>query len=516
MRSTGEVLWLFVLALVVRGVAAWANPAILPDSVSLLRGADRLRGEGLGAVSSLREHPLLPWLVSHLPADLDAETAATAICVLAGAIAVWPLHVIARRACGRHAATAAGILYAALPKAVGVASVPLASALLLPLFLSGLSLACVASLPSSSLRRWLRLAGAGALCGLAYLCRPEGLIAAGGAAIAASALAQRGRKLVAGGVVALAFVAVAAPYVTHLSEGADRVVVTPKKDLSRFVGLAPAPAESASRPAGEEEPSVVRESASAIEGALTAPLFVLALAGAFLPTRWRRRGAAGARGALLVTAAAFVAALLRLRSGWDYGGARHVLAGCLLLLPFAGEGFVFVGVFITRAVARRRLAVVLASFVAIPMAVKTILRPEGESMADARALGELLGEMQRARSREELVVASFKEPVVAWYAERTLGPAARARDLPLWGRFRQPSRAAERPGAADALRAELAATLRREGARWLVIDLFEEPDERDPLPSGRELADALVDDGVLATPCVAAGSSLAAFAVRRE
>jgi len=400
----------------------------------------------------------VPWLVARTPAAWDAETAATALSVLAGALAVWPLHVLARRACGRHAATAACIVYAALPKAIGVASVPLTSTILIPLFLSGISLAVSAGLPSTNRRRVVRLVSAGLVCGLAYLCRPEGLVAAAFAVVVAAALAWRGRRWVSAGIVAAAFVVVAAPYAIALSHHAGHLVLSPKKDVARFVGATDAPQDATDATPGN---GAVSDTLSALDGALTAPVIALVLVGLVLPGRWRHRRSFVPRGLLVGGAVFCLLLVLRLNVGWGYGGAKHVLPGALLLLPFAGEAFLFLGVFISRIRARRRLAVVLASFLAIPLTVHSLLRPVGEGEADARHLGEAIAAAAQATGTSRVVVASFREPIVAYYADRSLREkGGSARDVALWGRFGK----LLGPGDTDTLRAQMASELRTEGA----------------------------------------------------
>jgi hypothetical protein len=505
-RSRHEVVWLFLIALAIRAAAAWTNPAILNDSVSLLRSASRFASDGLKAALGIADHPLAPWIVSLAPRSIDTETAAIGLSVLAGAAAVWPLHVLTRRACGRHAATATCILYAGLPKAIGVASVPLTTTVLLPLFLSGLSLAVAAGLASSPRRRIVRLVSAGLICGLAYLCRPEGLVAAAGAVVAAGALARRGRRWTSAAIVAVAFLLVAAPYAASLSRQAGHLVLSPKKDVARFVGTEQAPADSAA----PSERGAVADTLSAMDGALTAPIIALIVVGVVLASRWRHRHAFAPRVLLLAGAVVSILLVLRLRTGWGYGGAKHVLPGALLLLPFAGEALLFVGVFIRRAMARRRLAVVLACFLATALTVRTLLRPIGEDQADARRLGEAIAASAKTAGKRELVVATFAEPLVAYYADRSLRTGGgTARDVPLWGRYR----ALLGPGGTDELRAAMAATLRAEGAQWIVLDLFRgaTPDAEAP---GRTLAAKLEKDGVAGAPVIAAASPLTAFPVR--
>jgi hypothetical protein len=535
-RAGAEVVWLILLAAAVRALAAWTSPTILNDGVRLLETAARVR-DGASAALAGPDHPLTPWLIALCPSGWDLERFATALCVFAGALAVWPLHVLVRTASGRHAATAACIVYAALPKAVGVAGSPMTSAVFLPLFLSGISLAVVSAAPVTRpleaprhrlphwwrawtmplfqyrrrhrgrVRRTIRLLGAGVLCGLAYLCRPEGLVAAAGALLVAFFIARPGRRLVAAAFVALAFVVVAAPYATALSRDAGRLVLSPKKDVVVFVGAADT--ASPARDAGQ----AFADAGNDLQAALTAPIFILVLVGIFSPRRWRDRRSRIPRIWLLLTAGAFLAAVVRLRTGWGYGGARHALPAAMLLLPFAGEGLLFVGSFISKVVARRRLAVVLASYYAIPCAVNAVMRPEGADLAEARRLGEAVAEDAKARGRKEVVIATFGKPLVAYYADKVLRPdGGRATDLRLWRDFRG---LLEHPEAADR-RAELAKRLRDERASFLVLDLFRAT--KTPAGGaeirGRELERLLAEDGAVGGRPVCPGGALAAFPVK--
>ncbi len=506
-----ELTWLVLLAFLVRAIAAVANPTIVNDSVRVLASAAAVRDGGLGAATGLPEHPLLPVLiawVTRLAGD-PMETVATAICVIAGSLAVWPLHVLSRRACGRHAATGACVLYAALPKAVGVSTVPLTSALLLPLFLGALALVAAAGAPAPTWRRNVRLVGAGVLGGLAYLARPEGLVAAVAAVLAASTQGRPRRRLAAGAMVAGAFVAVSLPYVIALSSDAGRLVLSPKKDVAVFADLGRPATVPGADPASFA--TALRETGSAIEGALTVPGLLLLALGAFPVVRWRHRHSRHPRVVLLATAAVLVAMVVRLAMGWGYASSRHVLPAAVVLLPFCGEGLLFLAGFLRRVSSRRRLVLALASCAAIPLAVRSVLRPEGERHVSERALGEAIAAQHPDGA---LTIASFARPLVAYYAGRDL--AARgmsARDVGLWGRFR-PLLAAE--VGLEGRRRELAAHLRTKGAQWLVLDLFEtgETREGELVRPERVLAEHLTRDGVLGTPVVSPGTELVAFPVR--
>ncbi len=235
MRAATETRSLVVLAIATRLLAAWSSPALPNDSVSLLRGARRVLVEGPAALLDLPHHPLPVALFALGGATGALEPVATVLVAVASALAVVPLHSLARRACGRHAATAACILYVALPKAVAVGAVPLEEGIFMPLFLGSLALAAGARDAGPRITR--RLLGAGLLAGLAYLARPEGLVAVP-AALAAAALDGRPGRWKRAGLVAAGFVLVAIPYVGSLSAHRGAPTLSPKKDVARFIGAA--------------------------------------------------------------------------------------------------------------------------------------------------------------------------------------------------------------------------------------------------------------------------------------
>ena len=159
----------------------------------------------------------------------------------------------------------------------------------------------------------------------------------------------------------------------------------------------------------------------------------------------------------------------------------------------------------------------LAAFVAIPCAAKAILRPEGADQADARALGEAIAAGAKSAGQTSVVVASFREPLVAYYADRALRPnGGSATDVRLWGPYRALLAAETDDAEQSRLSAELATTVRSQRAQWLVIDLFRSVTTQSgqEVVTGRLLAERLVRDGVLTVPVTAAGSQLAAFPVK--
>lgn len=514
LRGRAESAWLFLLALIVRGLTAWQAPAIERDGVDLLAAARQLADVGWTGVGDIHHHPLPPALIALLSRFVEAEVGAIALGVVVGSAAVLPLHTLTRRACGRHAALAGGLLYACLPKVVHVASTPLAEGVFVFLMLAALSHAFAALTRSTLWGGLLQSGVAGLFAAAAYLARPEGLVIAGlaGCATLIGAGQRLPRRLASAGALAVGFLVPASIYVAELSAASPAALaLSPKKDLGRFVGATTTPLQ-------EEGGSVALGDAlagtfEALGQTLAWVGLALALLGALAGHRWRLQRSRRVRWLLLGGALLFLGLVLRLQVGWGYGGARHALSAALLLLPFAGEGVVVLGAFIRRVTSRRRFAFVLTWLIVLPLAVRAVLRPPGESGAEAGDLGRRLAET--AASDETLVVASFGEPRVAHYAGRALGEPDRARDLRLVGRFGRS--VLERGGSWEGSRLELATALRDEGADYLVLDVFRERGT----PTGRrrlqyELAERLLADGVLELPVVAAGGRLAAFPVRRS
>ncbi len=518
MRSRYEWRWLIVFCAAVRLLAMLASPAVLNDSVSLLRAAARMTDEGPGILLRIPHHPLPVALFSLVGRFVDPLVAASVLCAVGSAIAVWPLHALARRACGRHAALATCLLYAVLPKAVEVGAVPLAEGIALPFFLGALALAAGARDASRGVTI-RRLVGAGSLAGLAFLCRPEALIAFP-AALAAAALDGREGKARRAGLVAAGFLVLALPYVALLSQERGRLTLSPKKDVVRFIGAAAPVRDAVSGPAvaAPEPPpeahsgglmNVARGTAGALESALTVPLILLVVLGAVPPRRWRRRRARRPRLLIGCTALVLIALVARLHAGWGYGGGRHTIAAAVLLLPFAGEGLAVLGSIFPRVTTRRRFLIVTSAVLAMPLAATAVLRPPGEGGVGERRLGEALGREieRRAGPGTHAVIASSAEPLVAFYADRVLARGGgSADDLPLWGRFLRPlTRGAALDDVVVAVRKELA----RGDADWLVLDVL---DDEGPDVA---LLRALRERGAVAESTIAAGSELAAIEVIR-
>lgn len=512
LRGRAEALWLLFTALLVRAATAWLDPALLRDGVDLLSAARRLGADGWAAVTEIHHHPLPPALIAWASRWWEPDLAATAIGVICGSLAVLPLHTLTRRTCGRHAALAAGLLYACLPRMAHVSSTPLAEGVFVWATAAALSLGVAAA--GRPRAHWATLfgIGAGLFAAAAYLSRPEGLFIGALVCLAplTSARSRLGRRWWLVAVVALSFALPSAAYVHQLSSGAEAaVVLSPKKDLARFAGARSTPLEA--REGGVPVTEALASTGEALGEALSWVGLALAVLGLIAFRRWRNSRCRTTRLLLLAGTAGFLALLLRLRVGWGYGGARHALSAALLLLPFAGEGVLVLGGYIRRVTSRRRFGFVVTALLVMPLAARAVLRPPGESGAPARALGERLAEV--ARLDEPLVIASFGEPRIAHYAARERDDR-RATDVRLVGRFRRSVLLVG--GADDEARAALAEALRAEEVDYLVLDPYREHRDLPGSPRmGQELAERLLADGVLRLPVVAAGGRIVAYPVVR-
>ena len=167
----------------------------------------------------------------------DAERAAVAVSVAAGALAVGALYLLLRAAFDRRVAAIGAFLLAVHPSALELTDLQ-SDALYLALFLASAALLWRAYAAASA-----RLAfAAGLVAGFAYLTRPEGLgTLVVGVALCALEVARRHWSVsqaarVAGALV-LGGVLVMSPYVAFLSARSGGLVLTGKKSVTGVLGL---------------------------------------------------------------------------------------------------------------------------------------------------------------------------------------------------------------------------------------------------------------------------------------
>lgn len=408
---------LFGLALTVRAVAAWQTAAIFNDGPLYLRVASLFRQGAFHEALAHHYHPLYPMataLSSTLTGDL--ETAGVWVSVLSGSAAVVAGYFFWCRSFGRGPAWIAGVLLALHPYAVIFSSDVQSEGLYFALFLSAVA-ALWRGIEEASIGR---SAVAGALAGLAYLVRPEGIgLVAVGAGFAALLL-FRGRLRVTGFAriavpLALGAVVVAGPYVVNLHALTGEWRLTQKKsivDLARPREPAaapvpdgldrprwrpppmarPAPREAALVPARIDfEPrslSAGLELARMSLGTLWPALVLLVLVG--MRSAGDRPGDRGLF--LLVMLGVYGVVLYGLALNVGYLNRRHVLAPLLPLLGYGGLGVPIVGRWLWRALRPRMdtrdprpaigLALGLVALLTLPKALEPQRR---ERLANRRA-----------------------------------------------------------------------------------------------------------------------------------
>jgi hypothetical protein len=239
---------------------------------------------------------------------------------------------------------------------------------------------------------------AGLLCGLAYLTRPDALLA--GLLMPVGLLLVRRWK--AALLLGAGFLVVAGPYIWWMSADAGRLVVSRKKSrIERFAdrdlpGVDPA-AKPVARPSvGEAAVDTLRTMGEASSWVL---LF-LAAAGIVPVLRGGRRGAA-----LLLLALAMMETGVRFKllHSFGYLAERHLVAPMALLLPFAAAGLLLLP---------RRKAVWATAAVAAVLLVIAV-RPRRVEKLPLKEAGLYIRSVSGPGAR----VAQDGLPRVVWYAE---------------------------------------------------------------------------------------------------
>lgn len=251
-EPAGENLWpetrviaaLFALALLVRVVTAFQIKVIFNDGPIFLEIAEQLWEGAFATAFAHQYHPLYPLLVAgarFLVGEL--ELAGLVVSLLAGSLAVVALYYFLRRAFDRQTAWIGGVLMALHPYAAEFSADVQSEGLYIALFLAG-----VAGLFSAlAVRSAPRALLAGALAGLAYLVRPEGLGLVGvGVLVVVARLATRRWSLAEGvrfgAALLLGAALLAGPYLVHLHAVTGHWTLTQKKSLEDFSTPAREPA----------------------------------------------------------------------------------------------------------------------------------------------------------------------------------------------------------------------------------------------------------------------------------
>jgi Dolichyl-phosphate-mannose-protein mannosyltransferase len=213
----------------VQGVTpiTWDGAEYARGALSLLQGGGFV---GMRGTTAYMFPPLYSLAIAAMTLVTGhPEAAGIAVSVLCGTLLVFPVYGLAARMYGRRAALVAGAIIAFLPFAVDMSVVVLSESLFTLLAATALYV-LVRSLHAGG---WRLGALSGALFGLAYLTRPEGLVlgAAGVAAVVCASALEPGlrRRLIScAGAMVLALVVVGSPYVLFLSAHAHTLSIEAK------------------------------------------------------------------------------------------------------------------------------------------------------------------------------------------------------------------------------------------------------------------------------------------------
>lgn len=471
--SRGEVGALAALALLAAGlrVIAWRRTVVMfNDGPIFLDLAQRMgAGDWRGALAH-DFHPLYPalTLVAHR-LGLGWADAAAAVSIAGGAAAVVFLYAFLRHAFGRSLAFVGAGLLAVQDRAVEYGSDVQTDALHLALFLATVALGARAlrrRSPSGAL-------ACGGVAGLAYLTRPEGLVAASGVGLLGFLRVLRGRWPRAAGASWLAALAMGVavcvvPYATALRLETGRWGLSQKKSVTVMAGLAPeseappapatapkvqvAPRAPAAAPnADPVEPEAPPAAASRRGTSATAALLQRVLRAAtdvvrtaiaalryemlpvFLLGVALRFGRPRADGALVLAVAAVHAALLvALLLSYGYLSKRHVLPPVVLAYGWVALGAAWLASLALAtgrrvraapaAVGLRSAAVLGLALLAIAPLIRQLEPKRLDKLAERRAAEWL----RVHRSAQGGAVAADRSRV-AWYAQ---APYVSLRGLP--------------------------------------------------------------------------------------
>jgi hypothetical protein len=422
-----------VVAVVLRLLQWRSTAAIHNDGPVFIALAQAFASGDVDVGLSHEFHPLYPAAIAvvHLaagPFGLGWEASAIAVSVLAGAGSVWALHAFVRSAFGASEAAVACALFAVHGGAVEMASDVQSEGLYMALFL-----VCAAVLWTALSTRSTWSAGlAGAMSGLAFLTRPEGValaVVGGGLGLGALFTRRWPPRVALGFVAALSLGAgiCVLPYVGVLHAETGELWLTRKKSIGWIAGVSGPPAHFAGErtvpdwkartPAGMElprpaepfpqpsEPSPAEPAQESTAGSeaewtvgdalldLMRSMFravryelllflVLGLAAMRPPPGLRAAFIGGVLGLHIVV-------LLGLVLNVGYVSTRHLMAPASLLLGYLACGVGVLGAVFARAMGRRwgvGAATALALCVTAGISFARVLRePDPDDLAQRRA-----------------------------------------------------------------------------------------------------------------------------------
>lgn len=301
---------LFLAAVILRVVTAARTAVIFADGPRFVDLAQQMSDGNWERALSHPYHPLYPLLmiVARSWAG-DLETAGIACSILGGALAVVGLYLFLRDAFGSRIAWIGGLLLAVVPYAVRFSSDVQSDGVYLGFFLLGVALLWRALERGTA----ATALATGAMSGLAYLTRPEGVgIVVVGVVLAVGRFPGRGwsgRQLARWlAALSIGFTVLAGPYLWALASLRGGISLSGKKSLTVLLGIA-------------ESTGAIDRTSWPVLAAL------LALAVLALLTRWRWRSRFGS-----------------LRSPVPLAVVGVVLAAALATLPVMRE---FAGVVVS-------------------------------------------------------------------------------------------------------------------------------------------------------------------------
>jgi 4-amino-4-deoxy-L-arabinose transferase-like glycosyltransferase len=463
------------VALLLRGIA-WLRTGVLFNDGPIFIGLARLYSEGeFSAALSHDFHPLYSLAIAAVHAlGPGWEQAAAGISILSGAAATICLYVFLRDGFDSRVAWIGALLLAVHPYALNFSSDVQSDGLYLALFLGAVA----------ALWRGLRdgrpslAALAGALSGLAYLTRPEGLgVTLVGVGMVVL-LVLRGRfrpvrGLAFAGALVATTLAVMSPYLIALREQTGDWRLTQKKSVSAVIGMegiprsrrgpvaipgerAPRvwtpPAPRAERPPSpQHDPTAEREGRAREVWHALAPGFRyenMVFLGIGVFARRRRLGWVDVFIASLLALYALVIGTLVFQ--WGYVSRRHMVPPLVPAFAYVAIGVpIFGGALVRLAQRALRRGGAPSAFAAVTTGVALVL---------ALTLPKDLGARRMNRVAERRAAEWLREqpgragPVAAW--RRRVSYYADALHVPL----------------RTAPLGELVHYLRKSGARHMVID----------------------------------------------
>jgi 4-amino-4-deoxy-L-arabinose transferase-like glycosyltransferase len=391
----GRRLWPGLIVLLALGLRAWVaidQEVLISDAPRFLAAAQLfLDGEFRVALAEAY-HPLTAVLIAltSLAAGIGLESAGLIVSVLSGGIATAALYLLARNQFGERVALVAALLFAVHPQIVEAATSVQSDGLHLAFFLVGALLAWRALEKG----RFFDAFGAGILCALAYLTRPEGL--AIGVVLGGWLVVDLVRKRISWrrfGTVAAGFATVllvfGGPYLLILKAQTGSWVLTQKKRVVPAERRLPQPAWAA-------------EAVADIGHAGLTAFREVYLALALFALRRRRPGRHTLY--LLSYTALLLPVLFSLHLQWGYVSSRHWLLAVALLMPFVAVGALRVADWLKnvfRPLRARTWAVPALVGLLVGVSVVHSVRPQTEPVKLARK-----GAALWLRSQEPDVVAA--------------------------------------------------------------------------------------------------------------